>query len=478
MVHNRFPMRRYLLVFGMVVAAACGKVPAAQPDARVCTTSAECADPAAPYCVNSTCVATCSVNADCTDPDLSICASDGVCVGCTSNTECMSEAPICDTEARECRGCTKDSECSGGVCVEAEGTCVADANVAYVTMMGADTGTCTRAAPCATITYALGQAGARRVIHVLGGTLTGASITLTGDRVLDGEDTSLGASSTTPITINGTANVIVEGFRLSAPTGGMLPAITVAGATAKATLYNLTVNGDGSPVITSTTGGEITLRRSHVGSLTQQNTNQISCQNGKLVADQNTFESTYILPLTGTCDTIVTRNRFESNRDRSVGQTGGHLTMENNLIIHRDGYNDSISVSSLAAGSVIRFNTIVNTTALPSDGSALYCDNSVVATSNIFAYNSGHPITGQGCETRYSIFDDQSMTSAGAGNELVGIETIFVNRTGGDYHLAADSVARSGAEPGLTMVKIDYEGKPRPAPAGTDADCGAFEAQD
>jgi hypothetical protein len=74
------------------------------------------------------------------------------------------------------------------------------------------------------------------------------------------------------------------------------------------------------------------------------------------------------------------------------------------------------------------------------------------------------------------VFDDVSTTSAGTGNQVVGIETIFVNRMGGDYHLGADSVARGGAEPGLTMVKTDYEGNPRPAPVGSTADCGAFEA--
>jgi hypothetical protein len=327
------------------------------------------------------------------------------------------------------------------------------------------------------VSYANSQIGTRRVIHVLGGSLQGAAITLTGNRVLDGQDTVLSTSGTA-ITVNGPATVVVEGFRVAAPTTGNLPAINIAGVTAKATLYNLNVTGNGVPLITGTNGAEITLRRSRVGSLTSQSSNQVSCQNGKLLADQNTFENTYIMPASGECETIVTRNRFESSFDRSVGQTGGRLTMENNLIIHHDGYNDSISVGALNSGSVIRFNTVVNTTAVASDGSAMYCDASVVATSNIFAYNSGHPITGQGCTTRYSVFDTVSTTSNGTGNEVVGIETIFVNRAGGDYHLATGSVARAGAEPGLTMVKTDYEGNPRPAPAGTDADCGAFEAQD
>jgi hypothetical protein len=395
------------------------------------------------------------------------------------NAECTSAtAPICDSQSRECRGCTKDADCAGGVCIEAEGSCVADADAVFVTMMGMDTGPCTRTAPCASVSYAVSQAGARRVIHVLGGSLSSPNaINLNGNRVLDGEDTTL-SGGTPPVTISG-GTVIVEGFRVAGPptAGASIPAINVTNTGTKATLYNLNVTGASSGgVIVGGAGTSITLRKSHVGSLTMQNSMQVSCQNGTLVADHNEFENTYISPVTGTCEATVTNNRFESNRDGSVQQNGGHLTMENNLIIHRDGYNDSISVSNLGAGSVIRFNTVVNTTAVASDGAAMNCDTSVIATSNIFAYNSGHPITGQGCAPKYSVFDEVSTTSAGTGNQITNIDAIFVNRAGGDYHLSADSVARGGAEPGLTMVKTDIEGNPRPAPAGSTADCGAFEA--
>jgi hypothetical protein len=434
-------------------------------------------DPAAPYCVSSTCVSKCSVNSDCTDPMNAICASDGACVQCTMNAECTTAtAPICDSDSRACRGCAKDSDCAGGVCVEAEGTCVADADTVFVTMMGTDTGTCTRAAPCASIAYGVSQAGARRVIHVLGGSLSSPNaINLSGNRVLDGEDTTL-TGGTPPLTISG-GTVTVEGFRVAGPssTSTSVPAIAVNGTGTKGTLYNMTVTGASfGAVIAGGQGASITLRKSHVGVLTMQNSMQVSCQNGTLVADQNVFEKTYISPVSGTCDTTVTNNRFESDRDGSVQQNGGRVIMENNLIIHRDGYNDSISLNGLSAGSVVRFNTVVNTTAVASDGAAMNCDSSVIATSNIFAYNSGNSITGQGCAPKYSVFDSVSLTSAGTGNQVTNIDAIFVDRAAGDYHLAAGSVARGAAEPGLTMVKTDIEGNPRPAPAGSTADCGAF----
>lgn len=473
-------MRPYVRFFVLgLVASACGQVKGVPIDALACTSAADCKDPAAPYCVSSMCVANCAMNNDCTDPMHAICASDGACVQCTMNAECTAtNAPICDSQTRACRGCAKDSDCAGGVCIEAEGACVSDADTAFVTMMGTDSGTCTRVAPCASIAYATTQAGARRVIHVLGGSLqSSGGVNLSGNRVLDGEDTTLGGGSP-PITISG-GTVVVEGFRVAGPPAGTatVPAISVTNAGTKATLYNVTVTGTAYGAVIAGAGGTfVTLRKSKVGSLTMQNSMQVSCQNGTLVADKNTFENTFIAPTSGTCETTVTGNRFESNRDGSVQQNGGQLLMENNLIIHRDGYNDSLSITNLGAGSVVRFNTIVNTTAVASDGSAMYCDSSVIATSNIFAYNSGNPITGQGCAPKYSVFDEVSTTSAGPGNQITNINSIFVDRASGDYHLAAGSVARGGAEPGLTMVKTDIEGNPRPSPAGSPADCGAYEA--
>src|SRR5690606_6326296 len=138
----------------------------------------------------------------------------------------------------------------------------------------------------------------RRVIHVLGGSLY-ETVVLSDNRVLDGEDTAL-MSPGTPITITAPADVVVEGFRLAAP-DNMKPAIDVTGDQAKATLYGLTVNGPGGPLITGGFATEIALRKSHVGSLTSGSSNQVSCQNGKLIADQNTFENAFIRPISGTC---------------------------------------------------------------------------------------------------------------------------------------------------------------------------------
>lgn len=469
-------MRCRLLLISFLLVA-CDPVKA-RPDE--CTTAAQCTDPAAPYCIAGSCEASCQTSADCTDATRRVCASDGVCVGCQGSEDCNAQAPICDATARACRGCSKDAECPGAVCIEADGRCTANADVAFVTMMGTDTGSCTRNAPCATLTYALGQLGSRGVIHVLGGALATTSLTLASDVILDGEDTTLSApSTTTPIAIQGSASVTIEGFRIAAPPppaagGPPLPGIAVK-ELSHVRLHDLVLSGDGSTVVAASGSPELSIRRSHLGSLSQQSANVISCNGAKLAVDQCTLEMTIVgdsMP----CEMTITRNRFESPRDGSVHEAGGLLVMENNLVIHRDGFNDSISVGNLRAGSTIRFNTIVNTTAVGSDGAALNCDNTVVVTSNVFAYNSQHPITGS-CEIRYSVFDDRSQTFAGTGNQLTGIDTIFVDRGAGDYHLAPASVARGAAEPGQIMVTVDFDGNPRPNPPGSTADSGAFEAR-
>src|SRR5437868_1752507 len=107
-----------------ILLIGCGKV-LDQPG-TACTLDSECSDPALPFCIRDTCAASCSVSSDCVDPDHSVCASDSACVGCETAADCTGVmAPVCDTDSRACRACTADAECGGGVCIEAEGSCVA-----------------------------------------------------------------------------------------------------------------------------------------------------------------------------------------------------------------------------------------------------------------------------------------------------------------------------------------------------------------
>jgi hypothetical protein len=413
------------------------------------------------------------LNGECCD------AGAGNCGLCSAAHACPSERPICNDADGQCRACERDAECgASAVCIEDQGTCVADDGVAFVTTWGTDLGTCTRSAPCATLDFALGEAGKRKVLHVLGGSLAiygTVTVQAGSGLVLDGEDTALNGTASTPLVIQGQTEITLEGFRINAVKAPDQSAIVVKGS-AKARFVSVRFEGDGGQALSCADEARVTLHGVHVGSLTSTVPTEVSCAGGTLTVEQSTLESSIVSGNNG-CALTIAQNRFESSSDGSVRMNnGGVLVMENNLVIHRDGYNDSVGVFNMYPGSTIRFNTFVNTTALSSDGGAISCDNTTLITSNVFAYNSAHPLTGMGCQTRYSVFDDVSQTSAGTGNQVAGIDTLFVDRAGGDYHLAKDSIARGAAEPGLFMVATDLERAARPTPRGTMSDSGAFEA--
>jgi hypothetical protein len=95
-----------------------------------------------------------------------------MCVGCEDASQCPTDRPICEEAARSCRACTADTDCPGGLCLEADGACVADADVVFVSTASFDAGSCTRAAPCGTLGFALTKVGgSRNTIHVLSSTL-------------------------------------------------------------------------------------------------------------------------------------------------------------------------------------------------------------------------------------------------------------------------------------------------------------------
>lgn len=459
----------------MSFLAACGSV--AAPEVA-CESAAQCTDPAAPFCIDQRCEASCRSDDQCLDPAAGVCAADGVCVGCEANTDCGADAPICDASTRACRGCARDADCAGGVCIEADGTCAADAEVAFVADAGSDAGRCPRTAPCHSMAYALGNLAGRRVIHVLGGGLIAQSLAVTSSVIIDGEDTTLTNYTGVAFALSSTAtspiDVVVEGFRLTpvnnGPSNPPSPVITATGVV-RAKLHGLTIAPANGTVVDVTNAADVVLTGSQIGSASPDDVSWVNCGSARLRVEGNQLGSTTVGNPAGqgSCELTVARNRFESSRDGAVQLYGGGLlVMENNLVVHRIALNDSISVSNLRAGSVIRFNTVVNETAVASDGSALYCDGTIAVTSNIFAYNSAHPITGQGCAPRYSIFDAAALTSAGTGNLAVPLDSIFVAR-GTDYHLAAKSAARAAAEPGQRMVTIDLEGHARPDPASAGA---------
>jgi hypothetical protein len=179
------------------------------------------------------------------------------------------------------------------------------------------------------------------------------------------------------------------------------------------------------------------------------------------------------------CQATIARYRFEYQFG-ALEATGGQVLVENNLFVALDGFTDNARVLG-SAGSLVRFNTFVNTTATPSDGAALCFDASVTVTSNIFAYRSMHPLgsvmTSCTGRAKFSVFDTSAIASevVGEGNQQLNDAAFFVDRAARDFRLGSTSPAREASEPGLP-VDEDLAGNPRPSPIGTVPDVGALEA--
>jgi hypothetical protein len=449
--------------------------------AAECDTSAECTSPVAPVCIDQLCVGACRVDDDCAGASGGPrCAPDGACVGCLSQADCPARAPLCDAEDRRCRGCEADAECASGVCIEADAVCAEPGQLIFVTNGGTDAGSCTSDMPCQTLSFAMGQVTSfRKVIRVLGGGLTTPTGTIAIDRpvVIDASATEIRQPFMVPLfsVAASAGQVTLEGVRLlGSSSGSSDPTITVASGSLLRVVRSV-LNTTPIEVV----NGGLELR--DVRAITMFfRTDVVNCMNGTVSARAVEFEHTTINATN--CQLNVSRCRFDERADGSIRAQGGVAIIENNLVISSYELADLMFVANQAPGSVVRFNTFVNTSGVDSDGVALSCDGTATVTSNIFAYRSAHPLSGPGgattpCPTRFSLFDTVAVPeqTLGEGNQVADPTTFFTNRALEDFHLSAASPAKRSAEPNLS-VHEDFEGNPRPVPAGSRSDVGCFEA--
>ncbi|HWU86039.1 MAG TPA: choice-of-anchor Q domain-containing protein [Kofleriaceae bacterium] len=363
------------------------------------------------------------------------------------------------------------------MCIEADGACADPGQLVHVRMGGTDTGECTSAAPCRTLSYALQKVTvARDVIRVTNTVLSTPAATISIDRrvTIDGSDTTLAKPTNVPLFAIGTSAgvVVLEGFALAGSPDPSDPTITVASGSALRIARSAL---DSAPI--DVVNGSLQLRDSRMSS-TLVTLEAVRCTNGTVSAHKTEFTHTTIGATN--CQLNVSRSRFDEIADGSIVAQGGVALIENNLVISANELADLMSLTNLAPGSTVRFNTFVNTSGVSSDGVALFCDGAVAVTSNIFAYGSAHPLGTPGitpCPTRFSLFDSVAVSqhTAGEGNQVGDAATFFVNRIARDFHLASGSPARQAAESGLP-VSEDFEGNRRPAPTGSRPDIGCFEA--
>lgn len=420
--------------------------------ATQCSTSADCTSPGLPLCVGQLCVATCTADMDCDGiAGKPHCASDGACVACTDDTQCTSaNEPVCDATTSACRACAADTDCASGVCLAANGTCANADDVQFVARSGIDTGTCPKLNPCATIPYALGQgSGADRVIHISGGTYEVTSqITLdTFSGTFAGGDTVVSSGGSGSSGFYVTDGVVT----FSSMT---LDSITVSGG--KATLYAVDLTGvgmaNGGTLVAdhSTIDGNFGVEQSANGSVLSSTVHGIvQCRDGVMDIERTLFDNADLVSLLGATATII----------NNVFVTTATVTP----IL---GFNDSSNAD-------VEFNTIVNLSGTAAAAAPFNCEAAaVIVRNNVFAWDA---TVASDCAITYSLFDGSAAMSAGSGNIVGNASTFFADEGNKDFHLGSASPAIGAGDPAST-VTTDYDGNPRPNPAGSRPDIGAFES--
>lgn len=228
-----------------------------------CTSSLECADPAAPICDGTVCVP-CSMDAECLDRDPSrpACTDEGACVACTpSNAQaCEGMTPVCDGAVNECVGCRFHEECESGACELATGACFDGACVVQVDGDGPGDETTVSAAiadGCIVVVHA--AAGGYPESVAIDGGITVAILAAPGESpTVLGE----GANGLPGFDISGDATVYMQGLDVSGNDGGGV-GILVDGASVWLDRTVVGANSGGGIALTGSADGH--LRNCFVG---------------------------------------------------------------------------------------------------------------------------------------------------------------------------------------------------------------------
>lgn len=414
-----------------------------------CSTSADCTSPDAPICENQLCIAKCSSDPECSGTaGKPYCATDGTCVACDMDSQCSADMPVCDSTARSCRSCALDSECASGVCLEDLGTCADASRLIYVASAMPDTGECTSAAPCGTLTYALTKMTTLRdIIHINTPTLNPAALTLNQHSGrIDGSNTALTCAAPCNVFTMATGQMILTGLRIG---GGSSVPLAVSGG-------HLTTYGSEIVGTVKSTGGVTELDYSTLD-------NGIDCSNGgKVSIDRSTLQGTYLV---GTGELDLTRSHMVNGS--AVSATGSIVHISNNLIVSSNAETDPMGLNSIAGGYFM-FNTMVNIGPANSANS-ISCNGTIEVSNNVIAWNT---VNTPMCATQYTLYDSTvGAVPPGAGNKVGDITTFFVDLAGANFHLGPSSPAR-GAGVASPTITTDYDGITRPNPP----DMGAFQS--
>ena len=414
----------------------------------VATCSKQGCEAAAPVCnvVTDVCES-CATNDDCTRfADTKLCnATNGACVQCLMSSDCSGTTPVCAGNA--CRACALDKECPSGACGD-DGACVPESNIAYLDPGGTDIGTCSRSAPCRTITYGVSKlAGARNhVVMAFGSYVELARVE--------------------PASTSATSVVIHGGFAsVSAPLGADNATVTLMLATS---VKELKIFG-GRPVVTNAVdiaGGDngaysfeaCTIDSGGVGVSTNS---KLTLLDTTLVGD-----GPYALLLFSTARLIIDRVTIKGRWMTGISSSSSGSTVDiTNLLAY--GTTDR-AIDLPQTNGMITFSTIADSGTDAGTGPrAVLCAPGLTVRSSIIwapGTTSRDPIGG--CNLSNTIAGPTAVIGATNTNPQ------FVDPGDQNYHIGSNSPARNAVETGPVL---DFERDPRPR--GTKFDIGADEGE-
>lgn len=403
------------------------------PTAPGCTTSLECTTPALPVCDaddTGTCVG-CTAAGDCARfAERGLCDPvSRACVECVTSTDCTSlDSPICD-DGGTCIGCTADAQCATGVCDEGVGSCVAEADIIYVSRTGGGGTACTMGSPCATIANGVAAITAtRRYMKI-------SAEEYTESVVLDGRDVTIIAPGTglQPGGINQAALLVlndstvrVEGMRLHDGGGGTsadgLRCAAPVGGTPSVTLIGTRIE-----------------------------------RNGNFGVDAIA------------CDIRIDASVIADNPGGGVSIVMGSFDIINTYITG-NGANTAfggVKLDANAATSRFEFNTVAGNLAGGGFAQALICSsvqNQRIA-NNILWGASADQVSATNCDLEFNLSNEGL---SGQGN--ITASPVFVSST--NFHLMPGSEGIDDADPSAD-VRVDADGDIRPQ--GGRKDIGADE---
>jgi hypothetical protein len=185
----------------------------------------------------------------------------------------------------------------------------------------------------------------------------------------------------------------------------------------------------------------------------------------------------YALP---TSSVTIDRTILDGGDGVQCEGAGSVVRITNSVIKNQTGADGAFAGANLfgqGAGSVfVSFSTVINSI-VKCGSAAPRCAGGIdvgscIDNSTLFNGSAGAPSNtiASGCVVSYSLVFPQS-TSLGANNQL-GVDPMFKDFAGADYHLATGSPAIDAADPAATN-SVDFDGVARPQ--GPRSDIGAFE---